>query len=131
MAKIKTTKAQLRNLPQYKNLSEEDLDKVLDKILYGDYEYKIQEVIEKFEQDYDLSDMTANDQLALLELARIFILAEFIQSSVNILRKSLHLKISHILLTDNTNLHPHILAISVKIDSGVSSEKSDFFMIEK
>jgi len=36
----------------------------------------VQNVLDKFEQDYDLSDMNANDELALDNLAKIFVRLE-------------------------------------------------------
>lgn len=82
MAKRQMTIAQIRNLPQYKGLSEEELEKKLNIILYGGMQEKINAIIKNFEDDYDLSEMTANDQLALLELARIFTTLESIEKQL-------------------------------------------------
>lgn len=82
MVKKQMTVAQLRNLPQYRDLTDEELEKVRDKVLHGDSQNRIERVIENFKTDYDLSEMTANDHLALLELARIFVMLEDIETSL-------------------------------------------------
>ena len=67
------TAAQLRNLPHYRNLSEEELERAVDDVQSGGLEGRIEKVLRDFEVDYDLSGMTANDMLSLRELAKIFI----------------------------------------------------------
>lgn len=81
MAKKQMTAAQLANLPQYKGLSEKELEKVRDRILSGDTG-KIDEILNSFEKDYDLSNMTANDMLALRELARIFAALGIVENKI-------------------------------------------------
>lgn len=70
---------QLANLPQYSGLSKKELEDIRFRILYGDIDTNIDRVIESFEEDYDLSNMTANDKLALTELARIFVMLDKLQ----------------------------------------------------
>ena len=82
MTKKNMTVAQIRNLPQYRNLSVEELEQVLDTILNGNAAERAERNIERFESDYDLSEMTANDKLTLLELARIFVTLEDIEASL-------------------------------------------------
>jgi len=82
MSKKQMTVKQIRNLPQYRNYSEEQLQEVLDKYLYGDSEERAAKIIDSFEEDYDLSGMTANDKLTLYELARIFVLLEDLEESL-------------------------------------------------
>jgi len=79
--------AGLRNLPQYKNLSEEELLAVQEKIEHGDADFRVDQVLEGFEKDFDLSNMTVNDQLALQELARIFVNLDSIKESI---QQSIH-----------------------------------------
>ena len=74
--------AGLRNLPQYKNLSEEELLAVQEKIEHGDADFRVDKVLAQFEKDFDLSNMTVNDQLALQELARIFVNLDSIKESI-------------------------------------------------
>lgn len=74
---------QLANLPQYQGLSKEELEDVRFNIIYGDIDARIEETIASFEEDYDLSNMTANDRLALIELARIFVMLDQVQRRLN------------------------------------------------
>lgn len=75
-----TNKKRLRNLAQYRHLSDEEFDQIWDDYKSQesspDIEQKIQETMQRFSEDYDLSDMNANDRLALRELAKIFILLD-------------------------------------------------------
>ncbi len=64
---------QLANLPQYKGKSDEELEAVQARIFRGSTKERVQDVLEDFSSDYDLSDMNANDELALENLARIFV----------------------------------------------------------
>jgi len=82
MTKKQMSIAQIKNLPQYRGLNEEELEKVLYKIHHGDAIERADGIIERFEIDYDLSEMTANDKLSLLELARIFVMLEDIEASL-------------------------------------------------
>jgi len=52
------TITQLKNLPQYRDKSDEELIKIRDKILSETTEGRIEKIIESFKDDYDLSDMT-------------------------------------------------------------------------
>lgn len=76
------TKSQLRNLPQYKNLSDEEMDTVFRRVNFGDMDSKMIDVLASFEQDYDLSNMTANDKLSLEELARIFVILNELDAKI-------------------------------------------------
>jgi len=76
MAKKRMTAKQLANLPQYRGLSEEELEKVVDNVRSGGLEGRIAKVLKSFETDYDLSDMTANDMLSLRELAKISVMLD-------------------------------------------------------
>lgn len=80
MAKKRMTAAQLANLPQYKDLPPEELEKVTERVLSG--EGNIDAIIRSFEKDYDLSHMTANDMLALKELARIFAALSIVENKI-------------------------------------------------
>lgn len=82
MAKRIMSLSQIRNLPQYRGFTEEELSEVLNDINTGGIKSKIKKEIERFEKDYDLSDMTANDMSSLEELARINILLEEIDAEV-------------------------------------------------
>lgn len=80
--KKQMTIAQLRNLPQYKGKSEEELERIQHIIFHGDFDERVKDVFASFEEDYDLSDMTANDKLALTETARIFVLLDDMEKAL-------------------------------------------------
>lgn len=73
------SKESLRNLAQYKNLSDEEFEKIWEerqkepKILEtkpDDLEERIQEMVESFKEDYDLDDLKFNDTQVLRALIR-------------------------------------------------------------
>ena len=80
--KKQMTIAQLRNLPQYKGKTEEELERIQHIIFHGDFDERVKDVFASFEEDYDLSDMTANDKLALTETARIFVLLDDMEKAL-------------------------------------------------
>jgi len=67
---------QLRNLHQYKDKTDEELERIQHTIMHGDFDERMEDIFASFEKDYDLSNMTANDKLALTETARIFVLLD-------------------------------------------------------
>jgi len=74
-------KARLRNLKQYKDLSDEEFDelwakKILDLEPVKEFEQRIERKLEEFEKDYDLSDMKFNDRETLRALAQTLITLE-------------------------------------------------------
>jgi len=67
----------LRNLKQYSHLTDEEFDQMYQETLLpklsgdrGDFEQLIEEKMKKFETDYDLSEMKANDRVALRALCQ-------------------------------------------------------------
>lgn len=71
----------LRNLAQYKNMEDEEFDKLMSEKEYGvevsaDFEKRISEKLSKFEEDYDISDMKINDMEALRGLMQAIISLE-------------------------------------------------------
>jgi hypothetical protein len=78
MAKV--SKNKLRNLKQYKGLSDEEFEGRWEEYTLEsddiDIEDRIETMMEDFSKNYDLRDMNANDTLALKELASIFIMLE-------------------------------------------------------
>ncbi len=72
----------LRNLAQYKDLSDEEWEEVQEKLQEdrGDtreeFENRIQDKISEFERDYDLSDMKFNDTETLRALCQAMITLE-------------------------------------------------------
>ena len=68
----------LRNLPQYRDMSEEEFQEAITSKDYGenfeeDFERETQEKIEELSEDYDLTDMKSNDLLLLKALAQSLI----------------------------------------------------------
>lgn len=75
------SKSRIRGLKQYKDLSDEEFDKIwLDKTvgveLTKDFERRIQSKVDDFSVDYDLDDLKMNDKLTLRALAQAFIQLE-------------------------------------------------------
>ena len=75
------TKESLRNLVQYRDLSEEDFEKVWNEYSTGvvtnkEFENRIKDKINEFSKDYDLDDLKANDMLTLRALAQAYITLE-------------------------------------------------------
>jgi hypothetical protein len=72
----KQNKKRLRNLNQYKNMTDEEFESLWENYKEKpevDIESRINLTMEEFAKNYDLRDMNANDTLALRELARIYV----------------------------------------------------------
>ena len=73
-SKRKTGKTKrMRNLTQYRDLSDEEFDKAMEKTTIGGptsqkFEERIEAKLEEFERDYDLSDLKINDRDTLRAL---------------------------------------------------------------
>jgi hypothetical protein len=79
--KRKQSKNQLRNMAQYRNLSEEEFDRMFEERQYGitlskDFEERIQKKIEEFSQDYDIDDLKINDRETLRAFVQAIIALE-------------------------------------------------------
>lgn len=77
----------LKNLPQYAKMSDEDFQKVLNSKIdteetNREFKDRIDEVMAKFEKDYDLSDMTINDMNSLNSLCKETVRLEDIQEAL-------------------------------------------------
>jgi hypothetical protein len=73
--------ASLRNLPQYKSLSDEEFAERYAKNISGisnikAFEERVQKKIAEFESEYDTSDMKINDRMILRQLAQAAIAIE-------------------------------------------------------
>lgn len=74
----------LRNLPQYRNLDEDEFQKVIESMQEKDlglgvskiFEKRIENKLAKFEEDYDLSDLKINDREVLRGLVQSIISLE-------------------------------------------------------
>lgn len=74
-------KNKLRNLPQYKDLSDEELDLMISERVISsepseELEQRIEEKLKKFSEDYDLSDMKENDKASLRAMIQAVISLE-------------------------------------------------------
>lgn len=74
MAKRRQMSAEsLRNLPQYKGKTDTELEEIADKLNEGTVQERTQETLERLMVDYDISDLAANDELVLWQLASTFV----------------------------------------------------------
>lgn len=73
-------KNKIRNLVQYKNMSDEDFEQAWEDLNVRedleDIDSRIDQIMNDFSLNYDLRDMNANDTLALRELAKTFVLLD-------------------------------------------------------
>jgi hypothetical protein len=76
----------LRNLPQYKDLTDQEFDKEVKGLLTDDAEGLAQTYQELFEKDYSLEDLKANDRLAVEILSRLYAQVRYNQDLINELR---------------------------------------------
>lgn len=86
-------KRKIRNLKQYKDLSEEEFEKIYQQKTMGidqnrEFEERIQRQIKKFGEDYDLEDLNSNDSLILRSLAQHMITLEDLELETYNLRKA-------------------------------------------
>ncbi len=73
--------SRMRNLAQFKDLSNEEFDKAMEKKVMGAetskvFEARIERKLKEFEQDYDLTDLKINDRDALRALIQAHITLE-------------------------------------------------------
>lgn len=82
----------LRNLYQYRNMPEDEFNDLMDKKAMdaapvNEFERRIERFLEKFEEDYDLSEMKMNDKETLRALAQAHITLEDLEQYQYKLRK--------------------------------------------
>lgn len=75
------SKTRLRNLVQYRDLSDEEFEEIYQKKIIGiaknsEFETRIQNKIDEFSKDYDIDDLKINDMLTLRALAQAYITLE-------------------------------------------------------
>ena len=120
----------LRNLPQYKDMPEEELDilienKVLNLTRHEDFERRIEEQIEEFGKDYDLSDLKINDMLTLRALAQAYITLQDLENYWYGLRTTKELQLDNMLDMDKLN------NMMSKLRSDISKMQDDLRMTRK
>lgn len=101
------TKKQLRALKQYKDLTDEEFEDVYQQILLetqpiAEFEERIREKLDEFEQDYDLTDLKFNDRESLRALCQAIITLEDYETILYRLRMG---GVSEENLTLHTKLH--------------------------
>jgi len=79
--KRKQSKSQMRNLSQYKEMSDDDFDQMWEGNQYNislskDFEERIAKKIEEFSQDYDIEDLKINDKETLRAFVQAIIALE-------------------------------------------------------
>lgn len=77
----KTNKNRLRNLRQYKELTDEEFDNVWAEYEVQpdtDFDSKVEKIMEDLAQNYDIRDQYANDTLSLRELASLYVSLEML-----------------------------------------------------
>ena len=75
------SKGSKRNLPQYRDLSDDEFDKMFEETQYNvgiskDFEDRIAKKIEEFSQDYDIDDLKINDKETLRAFVQAIIALE-------------------------------------------------------
>ena len=79
--KRQQSRAQLKNMKQYKDLSEEDFEKMFEERQYAvnltkGFEDRIQKKIAEFSEDYDIDDLKINDKETLRAFVQAIIALE-------------------------------------------------------
>lgn len=121
MAKQKMNIESLRNLPQYKNKTDMELEKIRAKLVEGDTSDRVEEILQDFEENYDLSDMTANDLLSLKNLVQYYVYLE-----------ELNISIQQLLVEDGASTKlDQLFRIMERIQSQVSSIQTNLAITRK
>jgi hypothetical protein len=116
-------KESIRNLIQYKDLSDEEFDKYYEDVLLGDLkderelEERIQERIKELGEDYDIDDLKYNDRIQLRDLVIAMITND---------------DLSHTLYkeTMSGNTDPQSIALIDKLHRAISTTRSDISKIQ-
>lgn len=86
-------KIKMRNLYQYRNMSDDEFDQIWEKKIVGaapstEFETRINRKLEEFAQDYDLSEMKVNDNASLRALIQAIIALEDYEQIIFRMRSS-------------------------------------------
>lgn len=98
----------MRNLPQYKDMPDEEFDALIEsKILnvkrIDEFEERIEEKLDEFGKDYDLNDLKINDMLTLRALAQAYIKLEDLENYDYHLRTDKELELDNMMDMDKLN----------------------------
>lgn len=105
---VELRKRSIRQLKQYRNLTDEEFDKIYSELVAGEttvkeFENRIQAKIDEFANDYDLSDLKINDMLTLRALAQAFITLEDFERYFFKLRSTESLTDTNIIFIEKIN----------------------------
>lgn len=120
----------IRNLTQYKNLSEEDFDQHYEKVLLKEYnetrnfDERVEGEINKLAEDYDLDDLKYNDKVQLYDLASAMV-------TLNDLRFLLHNESTKDISDNNINLIDKLNKIISTMRADISSIQDDLKLSRK
>lgn len=109
----------LRNLPQYRDLSDDEFQKAIRTLEEKDlglgvskvFENRIEEKLAKFEEDYDLSDLKVNDREVLRGLVQAIISLEDFEQMIFSVRE--------------TGISPDTLLVIDKLQKAMSDLRKD------
>jgi hypothetical protein len=84
-------KTKMRNLKQYKNLTDDEFDDKYAKKMVGivvnrEFEKLIQKKITEFGEDYELTDLNSNDKMMLRALAQAMVNLDIYESEASMIR---------------------------------------------
>lgn len=119
----------LRNLKQYRDMSDEKFDEAVSKKFVGvqinkEFETRIQRKIDQFAEDYDLADLNSNDKLTLRALAQGYINFEDLENEeYNVRKGGINL--------DNVLLLEKISNMKIKLGEMISKLSDDLKITRK
>lgn len=120
----------LRNLPQYKNMSDDELMAIVEQKEASQgvsvaLEKRIEEKLAKFSEDYDLSDLKINDREVLRGLIQAIIALEDYEQSLYKIRTDIGVTPENILLVDK------IQKVVSDLRSDISKHQNDLNITRK
>jgi hypothetical protein len=117
-------KRKLRNLKQYKDLTDEEFEEVYSEEIVAsisqaeqDLEDRIEEKLTALAEDYDMSDMKINDRLQLRAMAQAEIQLEDLEQAVYMIRQDI--------TKDNVIVIEKLNNVMAKLRSDISSISDD------
>jgi RNase P subunit RPR2 len=119
----------MRNLHQYKNLTDEEYEEKIAQLNLGitsnqEFEKRIQHKIKEFEADYDLSELNSNDKLVLRALCQAHITLEDLENQMYKIRES---GISF----DNMTLVEKLSKVMSDLRKDISAQQTDLAIVRK
>jgi hypothetical protein len=119
----------LRHLKQYRDLTNDEFDEIMDQKAMGiesikEFEDRINRKLKKFEEDYDLTDMKINDKETLRALAQNIITLEDLENFMYKTRMN-GISDQNLMLIDKTTQQMS------RIRSDISKQQSDLKITRK